>query len=174
MSDDLKKEMIGIGLIGLFIFVMASLLSYHPLDPSFNTLSSGPVKNWCGRAGSYIGDAMMQLFGIMSYCLAAFALVFAVFYVRKKTPPHILLLSAGFLLLFLSLSALLQIFAGQLGLHAEGSLFIALPDLEAGLLDETFVIDTKLHLGKEVETLLEPVLIGLFGRGGSRQPRDRK
>ena len=86
MSDDLKKEMIGIGLIGLFIFVMASLLSYHPLDPSFNTLSSGPVKNWCGRAGSYIGDALMQLFGIMSYCLAAYALVFAVFYVKKR--PH--------------------------------------------------------------------------------------
>jgi DNA segregation ATPase FtsK/SpoIIIE, S-DNA-T family len=136
MSDDLKKEMIGIGLIGLFIFVMASLLSYHPLDPSFNTLSSGPVKNWCGRAGSYIGDALMQLFGIMSYCLAAYALVFAVFYVRKKTPPHILVLSAGLLLLFLSLSALLQIFAGQISVRTVSLPFSGLLGM---LLERTLV-----------------------------------
>ena len=78
----------------------------------------------------------MQLFGIMSYCLAAFALVFAVFYVRKKTPPHILLLSAGFLLLFLSLSALLQIFAGQISVRTVSLPFSGLLGM---LLERTLV-----------------------------------
>ncbi len=76
MSDELKKEMLGVGLLGLFLFVMTCLVSYHPFDPSLNTISSAPVKNLCGKAGSYTSDALIQLFGLMSYLLAAFLLLF--------------------------------------------------------------------------------------------------
>ena len=37
MSEEIKKEIIGIGLLGLFLFLFVSLLSYHPFDPSLNT-----------------------------------------------------------------------------------------------------------------------------------------
>lgn len=113
MSSELKKEIIGIVLIGIFLFLLVSLISYHPLDPSFNTLAEGPVKNLCGKVGSYITDALVQVFGMVSYLLPAFTLIFALFYIRKKDPPHPLILSSGLVLLFLSLLALLQLIVGK-------------------------------------------------------------
>ena len=40
MSDALKKEIIGVALLGLFLFVFVSLLSYNPFDPSSNSATS--------------------------------------------------------------------------------------------------------------------------------------
>ncbi len=63
MSDALRKEIIGIALLGLFLFVLVSLLSYHPFDPSPNSATSEAVRNFCGRAGSYTADFLVQYFG---------------------------------------------------------------------------------------------------------------
>lgn len=104
-------------LLGIFIFLLVSLVSYHPFDPSFNTLAAGTARNWCGKVGSYISDMLIQIFGLGSYLLACVALVFGVIYVRKKDLPHVLILTAGLVLLFLSLSALLQISVGQIHLR---------------------------------------------------------
>jgi DNA segregation ATPase FtsK/SpoIIIE, S-DNA-T family len=114
MSGEFKKEILGIGLLGIFIFLLVSLLSYHPLDPSFNTLAEGAAKNLCGKVGSYITDILIQLFGMLSYFLPAVTLLFSVFYLRKKDPPHILVLSSGLVLLFLSMSVILQLMVGRL------------------------------------------------------------
>ena len=115
MSDALKKEIIGIALLGLFLFIFVSLLSYHPFDPSPNSLAaSGTVKNFCGKAGSYGADFLVQHFGYMSYALCGFILFFSVLSLRKKAVDHLLLLAAGFVLLFFSLSALLQILVGRM------------------------------------------------------------
>jgi DNA segregation ATPase FtsK/SpoIIIE, S-DNA-T family len=109
MSEELRKEIIGVGLFGVFVFVIVSLLSYHPFDPSLNTVASGTVRNFCGRAGSYSSDFLIQVFGVMSYVATAFVAVFAFLFLRRKVPPHLLLLIAGCILFFLSLSLLLQI-----------------------------------------------------------------
>ncbi|MCX5812548.1 MAG: DNA translocase FtsK 4TM domain-containing protein [Proteobacteria bacterium] len=114
MSGEFKKEILGIGLLGVFIFLLVSLLSYYPLDPSFNTLAEGAAKNLCGKVGSYITDILIQLFGMLSYLLPAITLLFSVFYLRKKDPPHILVLSSGLVLLFLSMSVILQLMVGRL------------------------------------------------------------
>jgi S-DNA-T family DNA segregation ATPase FtsK/SpoIIIE len=116
MSGDLKKEILGIGLSGVFIFLMVSLLTYHPLDPSFTGVTNGVAKNLCGKVGSYMSDLFMQIFGMMSYLLAAFLCLFAVFYVRKKEPPHPLVLACGLALFFLSLSTLFQVMVGKIRL----------------------------------------------------------
>ncbi len=113
MSDPLKKEIIGVALLGLFLFVFVSLLSYNPFDPSINSAASETVANFCGRAGSYTADFLVQLFGWMSYVLAGFILFFSVFFLRKRTAGHLDLLASGFALFFLSLSSLLQITAGR-------------------------------------------------------------
>lgn len=123
MSPELKKEMLGVGLLGLFLFLLVSLISYHPFDPSLNALASGGAKNWCGKVGSYISDILIQLFGMMSFILPAVSLLFGLFFVRKKDPPHILLLTSGIVLLFLSLSAILQISIGQIHLRGVGMPF---------------------------------------------------
>jgi len=144
MSGEFKKEILGIGLLGLFIFLFVSLLTYHPLDPSFNTLTEGAAKNLCGKVGSYITDILIQLFGMASYFLPAVTLMFSLFYLRKKDPPHILVLSSGLVLLFLSMSVILQLMVGRL--HIRG---VAIPF--SGFLG----------------VLLEKTLVNLFSYFGS-------
>ena len=77
MSGELKKEMLGIGLVGVFLSLLVALISYNPLDVSLSTVSTEPVKNLCGKVGSYIADALVQLFGMASYLLPAYALLFS-------------------------------------------------------------------------------------------------
>lgn len=144
MSEELKKEVIGIGLIGFFVFLMVSLISYHPLDPSFNTFSAGPVKNLCGKVGSYITDALVQVFGMVSYLLTAYILLFALFYIRRKDPPHVIVLSSGLVLLFLSALTLFQLIVGKIRIKGVDIPF-------SGFLG----------------VLLEKTLINLFGNFGS-------
>ncbi len=117
MSSELKKEILGVGLLGIFLFLFVSLISYHPFDPSLNTLATGAAKNWCGKVGSYISDILIQIFGITSYMLPGVCLLFGLIYIKKKEPSHMLILAAGLVLLFLSLSAILQISIGQIHLR---------------------------------------------------------
>ncbi len=117
LSVELKKEMLGVALIGVFLFLFVSLLSYHPLDPSFHTVTDAAARNLCGKAGSYLSDLLIQLFGLMSYLLVSYSLVFGIFYVRKKDPPSINVFSSGLVLFFLSTGTLLQVFAGKVSLR---------------------------------------------------------
>jgi S-DNA-T family DNA segregation ATPase FtsK/SpoIIIE len=144
MSGELKKEMFGIGLAGVFLFLFVALLSYNPLDVSLSTVASGPAKNLCGKVGSYIADVLIQFFGMVSYLLPAYALLFSVFYIRKKEPPNPLILTSGLVLLFLSLVVLLQLLAGNI--HIRG---VAMPF--AGMLG----------------VLLQRALVSLFSYFGS-------
>lgn len=66
-------------LIGFLVLVAAALLtlalvSYHPADPSFDTVrgaaASAPVHNWTGRAGAYLSDFLLQFEGLASFLLA--------------------------------------------------------------------------------------------------------
>ena len=65
-------------IIGLTVLVSASLLtlalvSYTPMDRSFNTVGGfvpgAPAHNWTGIAGAYLSDAMLQAIGIASFFL---------------------------------------------------------------------------------------------------------
>ena len=136
MSDALKKEIIGVALLGLFLFVFVSLLSYNPFDPSPNSATSEPVMNFCGRAGSYTSDFLVQLFGWMSYVACGFILFFSVLFLSKKSAGHLDLLCAGLVLFFLSLSALLEITVGRTHIRGEPIAFSGLTGvlLERGLL----------------------------------------
>jgi S-DNA-T family DNA segregation ATPase FtsK/SpoIIIE len=157
MSGELKKEMLGIGLLGLFIFLLVSLLSYHPFDPSFNTLAGGTAKNLCGKVGSYISDLLIQVFGMMSYLLPAFTLLFSVFYLKKRQPPHPLVLSSGLALLFLSLSLFLQMIVGRIQLRGVGIPFSGF----LGLLLEKTLVNLFSNFGSYLISIIL-FLISLF------------
>jgi len=109
MSRELKKEILGIGLIGVFLFFLVSLVSYYPMESA--------SRNLCGKAGFHLADMLVLVFGMMSYLLTAFALLFALFYLKKKDPPNIILFSSGLVLLFISLSMLLQVIVGKISLR---------------------------------------------------------
>jgi S-DNA-T family DNA segregation ATPase FtsK/SpoIIIE len=157
MSGELKKEILGIGLLGLFIFLLVSLLSYHPFDPSFNTLAGGTVKNLCGKVGSYISDLLIQIFGMMSYLLPAFTLLFSAFYLKKKQPPYPLVLSSGLTLLFLSLSLLLEMIVGRIQLRGVGIPFSGF----LGLLLEKTLVNLFSNFGSYLISIIL-FLISLF------------
>ncbi|MGE4531293.1 MAG: DNA translocase FtsK [Acidithiobacillus sp.] len=54
----------------LAVFMLMSLFSFHPADPSwFNSGKGGGVKNWGGEAGSYLADFLVQLFGAAAWLL---------------------------------------------------------------------------------------------------------
>ena len=61
---------------GLFLFF--SLISYYPLDPSWNTATSGakPV-NLTGLVGASISDLLLQGFGLGAYVLPILILMLA-------------------------------------------------------------------------------------------------
>lgn len=117
MTHELKKEIIGIALIGVFLFLLVSFLSYHPLDPSFHTVATGETQNLCGKAGAYLSDISMQAFGMMGYLLIFFILVFSALCLSKRNLPNIIVFSSGLFLFFISLSALLQILIGRIHLR---------------------------------------------------------
>ncbi|HEX5430477.1 MAG TPA: DNA translocase FtsK 4TM domain-containing protein, partial [Bryobacteraceae bacterium] len=58
------------------LFVLISLVSYHPFDPSLNT-ATGAVRaaNLTGRTGAYLADFFLQGFGLAAYAIPAFTLI---------------------------------------------------------------------------------------------------
>ncbi len=55
---------------GLFIF--ASLASYQPFDPSFDTVAAAAkVANLTGRVGAFLSDLLLQAFGFAAYAIPA-------------------------------------------------------------------------------------------------------
>jgi S-DNA-T family DNA segregation ATPase FtsK/SpoIIIE len=128
MSRELKKEILGVGLLGVFLFFLVSLVSYYPLDPA--------SRNLCGKAGFHLADVLVLVFGMMSYLLAAFMLLFALFYLKKKDPPNIIVFSSGLALFFISLSTLLQVIVGTINVRGVSVNFAGLLGF---LLDRTLM-----------------------------------
>ena len=62
------NEVLGLTLLVASFLLMLALVSYTPSDPSANTvggyLSGRPAKNWTGLMGAWIGDLLLQIFGV--------------------------------------------------------------------------------------------------------------
>jgi S-DNA-T family DNA segregation ATPase FtsK/SpoIIIE len=102
-------------LIGFLILVMAMLLllalvSYHPTDPSFDTVRGvihgaekpAPIHNWIGITGAYLSDLLLQLEGLASFLLPLLlgGLGFAWLRSQPLSSPKSKLLGAVLALLF--------------------------------------------------------------------------
>lgn len=99
-------EMIGILLIVLGLLLGISLLTYHPDDLSFSTVSSSPqVQNAIGRVGANLSDLFFQLFGISSYLFPVFSILLGVRFFREGRGPLARRGLAGSALLLLTLSS---------------------------------------------------------------------
>jgi S-DNA-T family DNA segregation ATPase FtsK/SpoIIIE len=69
---------------GLFIFF--GLISYNPLDPSWNTVTGGakPV-NLTGRVGAFFADFFLQSLGLGAYAVPALILLLGWMWIRSAT-----------------------------------------------------------------------------------------
>lgn len=54
--------------VALFVFLLMALLSYSRLDPCWSQAAQvDRISNWAGRAGAWVSDAFLQIFGLSSY-----------------------------------------------------------------------------------------------------------
>ncbi len=70
LKQFLHDSMIRIGGVALLVvagFLLLSLLSYTPLDPSWNNIASGAPLNRAGVWGARIADLMLQWLGLVSF-----------------------------------------------------------------------------------------------------------
>ncbi len=63
------NELVGLLALASAILLFLSLVSWHPTDPSFDTVGPGPVRNWIGPFGAHLGDLLLQIEGLSAYLL---------------------------------------------------------------------------------------------------------
>jgi DNA segregation ATPase FtsK/SpoIIIE, S-DNA-T family len=82
------NEMIGFVGLSCAVLLTLSLLSYSPLDPSFNTSGPAagvmPTRNWIGPVGAHMADAMFQVFGYAAFLVPIGMFVIAMRWFRSQ------------------------------------------------------------------------------------------
>jgi S-DNA-T family DNA segregation ATPase FtsK/SpoIIIE len=102
------NEMIGFVGLSLAILLALSLLSYSPLDPSFDVsapgLASGAVRNWIGPVGAHISDLLFQFAGYAAFLIPVGMFVVAMRWFRSHViaSPVSKLVGSGLLFMFLT------------------------------------------------------------------------
>ncbi|MGC1293543.1 MAG: DNA translocase FtsK 4TM domain-containing protein, partial [Alloacidobacterium sp.] len=119
-------------LIGLMVLVVAGLLllalaSYHPTDPSFNTVvgaTAARPENWVGVVGAYISDLLLQLEGAAASCLPLLLAVLGWTWMRSLAAGSPWAKALGALLALIFVPAIFGLMPGHLhflgGLPMEG------------------------------------------------------
>jgi S-DNA-T family DNA segregation ATPase FtsK/SpoIIIE len=100
------------GLVCLFtgFFLILCLVSYHPQDPSWNSVTSATrAHNLTGLAGSYIADLCFQLLGLSAFSLPVLLWLVAWKWMRSSEIQAAGVKVLGSVVLFLSISTALSI-----------------------------------------------------------------
>ena len=102
-------------LFTLALFLGLSLFSYHPMDPSLNSLGNpSSVHNYCGYVGSFLSDLLYQLFGIHGWLLVYACLRWSstCFFKHRRelSPSYPLYKTLSALALMVSLSGLVDMY----------------------------------------------------------------
>lgn len=117
----IQRDVIGILWLGTALFLAAALATYHPADPSLNTLgamnSSRAIANACGLFGSFLSDLLLQAFGAGAWLTVLGALRSAwLRFQEREASPWISRLAWGFAAM-LVLSSLLALHGAQAKLY---------------------------------------------------------
>ena len=105
----MRKELIGILLFFLFIFMLGCLLSYSPLDPSIhNAKATGSAHNLFGVFGSYSASIFIGLFGLGAFWLPILMLFISIHFFCGQPYKILFLVIAGGLLLIVTTGSLLS------------------------------------------------------------------
>ncbi len=85
-------DLYGGALLALGITITAALVSYHPLDPSFNNTAGDDavvISNWMGKTGAYVSDLLLQTLGAASAFICLALLVWGYRVLRRLPLAHI-------------------------------------------------------------------------------------
>jgi len=109
------NELIGFVCLAASAILLLSLLSYSPLDSSWNV--AGPLaagggaaaRNWIGPFGAYLSDFLFQGLGFAALLLPVGLAVFGLRWFRSRPIPSPVVKACGFVLLVTSSAALLAL-----------------------------------------------------------------
>ena len=112
------NELVGFLMCVSALLLFLALVSYSPLDPSWNSASvltgSHAARNWIGVVGAYTADAMLQFFGIGAFLLVIFPTMLGARWFRSMKVQSPLAKSLGGIWLMIFIPALLALLPGQL------------------------------------------------------------
>ncbi|HET9306047.1 MAG TPA: DNA translocase FtsK [Candidatus Sulfotelmatobacter sp.] len=111
------NELVGFLMCVSALLLFLALVSYSPLDPSWNSASvltgSHAARNWIGVVGAYTADAMLQFFGMGAFLLVIFPATLGVRWFRSMKVQSPLAKTLGGIWLMIFIPALLALLPGQ-------------------------------------------------------------
>jgi S-DNA-T family DNA segregation ATPase FtsK/SpoIIIE len=111
------NELIGFLMCISALLLLLALVSYSPLDPSWNSASvlngSHAARNWIGIVGAYTADAVLQFFGVGAFLLVVFPAALGVRWFRSMKVQSPLAKSLGGIWLMMFVPAMLALLPGQ-------------------------------------------------------------
>jgi S-DNA-T family DNA segregation ATPase FtsK/SpoIIIE len=103
------NEMVGFVGLSLAILLALSLLSYSPLDASFNVSAAapitGPARNWIGPVGAHVADLFFQFSGFAAFLFPVGMFLMAMRWFRSHPSESPVAKLTGFGLLLAALSS---------------------------------------------------------------------
>jgi S-DNA-T family DNA segregation ATPase FtsK/SpoIIIE len=112
------NELIGLLMCVSALLLFLALVSYSPLDPSWNSAAvltgSHAARNWIGIVGAYAADAMLQFFGLGAFLLTIFPVMLGIRWFRSAKVQSPLAKTLGAVWLVTFIPALLALLPGDL------------------------------------------------------------
>jgi S-DNA-T family DNA segregation ATPase FtsK/SpoIIIE len=82
------NELIGFLVLVFALLLVLALVSYSPLDPSFNTAAtppaSRPAHNWIGVFGAVASDLTLQVLGVAAFLVPVYLMMYSVRWFRSR------------------------------------------------------------------------------------------
>jgi DNA segregation ATPase FtsK/SpoIIIE, S-DNA-T family len=112
------NELIGFLMCVSALLLFLALVSYSPLDPSWNSASvltgSHAARNWIGVVGAFTADMMLQFFGVGAFLLVIFPAMLGARWFRSMKVQSPLAKSLGGIWLVMFVPAMLALLPGRL------------------------------------------------------------
>ena len=93
------NEAVAVVLLFAGLYLLVSLASYHPFDPSWNTATDAPSANLGGRVGAVLSDVLLQGLGLAAWTIPALILFLAWNWLRSTPIASTWIKSIGALLI---------------------------------------------------------------------------
>jgi S-DNA-T family DNA segregation ATPase FtsK/SpoIIIE len=115
-SPEKGNELLGILLLAVAAFLVLSLGSHHPQDPSLlhSVAADAHAHNWAGSVGAQVSAVAFGFFGLTCFLIPLFLLIAGWRRLRRHGSPKVVGRGFGAALLLASAPALLQIGFGRI------------------------------------------------------------
>ena len=155
IKEKLKHEIIGILLIAVGVFLFLSLVSYHPMDPSFFSYTSSKVKeihNWMGIVGAYLSGLLFQGFGFPSFLVSFVLVIFAFSFIFRWEWKYLSLKLTGWVVILIATSSLFGLWLSPLRIYNQDLLI-------GGFIGEIFSRNLVRYFNRPGATILLSVIL---------------